>query len=149
MVKTDQGPVPRLVDFRGNFRQKKKGRFDTSDQALIEAMDERIDRCIKEGRRLDYICVREEKIPEKEVEATPRVVKTKDGEVRFETDVETNEVKQVLTQKQKVGGISDFQGMAKWLKENIDGVTHKDVNNKDKATRIAAEHNIDFVDLKQ
>ena len=147
MVETDHGQVPRRIVFKGNFRTKKKGQYSTSDPALIEAMDKHIARA---GARSEFICLREKKIPDSKVDPTPRVVQTSEGEMRFETDIDNpGAVKAVVVQKQRVGGVSTVQGAGKWLRDNVEGVTARDVANKDMVTRLAEKHHIVFVDLKQ
>ena len=172
MVEVPQGDgkviVPRSVTLKGHIRPKRtKGRLTTSEPALIKAIDQRIENA---GMNTGIICIREVKIPDSEVEKTPRIVKTKGGETRFITEVSSVEVVKVLSPDEnpeekseeekpvapspivkpvkEVTGVSKVQEAKAWLLKNIDGLTTREVSNKEMITRVAADNNIRFIDLQ-
>lgn len=163
MVEVPQGDkvvvVPRRITIKGHLRPKRRrGRFVTSEAALIKAIDQRIENA---GVNTTIICVREEKIPDKEAEKTPEIVMTKSGETRFEDDVTPGEIMEatqveesepaktstVAPSIKEVPGISRVQDAKVWLLENIPNLTTREVTNKDMITRVAEKNNIKFIDL--
>lgn len=140
--------VTRYLKLKGKKRpRKERGKLITSDPALIKALDNRI---AYAGEKTSIICINEEEIPDSQAEKTPRVVETIDGEKRFETDVEPHKVKeppQVKKKPREVPGVTTVMAAARWLRDNFDDITSRDVSNKGLVTRMAEKKNVVFPDL--
>jgi len=142
--------VPRNITFKGSLRpRRRKGVFTTSEPALIIALDKRIENAERAGKRPDFIVLSEKIIPNAKVEKTPEVVETKDGDMRFETEVKPHEIVQKYqSPAEAIGGITTVQGAKKYLLEKFDDLTTRDVSNKENITKVAQKKNILFVDMQ-
>lgn len=145
VVDTPHGKVARYISMKGHLRPKRvKGEFTTTDPQLIAAMDARIENAVGQP---DFYCKSEVEIDPSEARSTP-IVETTTGEMRFEGDVDENLVKRRLpVDKKSVPGVSRVMDAAAWLRDNVEGVTARDVSNRDKITRLAVANNIEFPDL--